>query len=501
MRKDIDSLLNESINYIFTCYQIKWPILFALYVIIGFFTCIITEVKSVDIPESPTVDQFVSVGIKNSKSLQVARYGLEVLDIEVLDAKRALFPSIQVNFSNTDGTVQAVDGNSSSESYDFKRVEYDLQVGYPIFRSFRNYNTYKKSSIKKNVLIARIASDSAALKARVLDALFNYLKTLKILHIRNKLRAEVHYYVKLIKKKKQVGLISEVEYLSSLSNGANIQYSKESTLMDLELAKFILKTETKSKTFPKKITLDIMDILNKKYKTMETLVLEQLISIVRTHSLEIKVAHLEYIEKKYERKIARANTQSELNISASIGQSAANYVKEALDYENSYSIGINFKTGFGLHSMDSSYSSVKSAPDLGVDSRNKSSSYAVKANFMDQLRTKTAHHTSILEEKRAKIALMAKEEEVISELKRSFLNYKKAGHQLNTTKTRLKYLKKEYQISKLKDSMNQINPSQLLKTLESLSEAQTEKFESIYFYLKQVTELEKLINMPIKDIE
>ena len=462
----------------------------------------ISECRAVDIPETPTIQDFISVGVSNNKSLQVEMYGLRVADLEILDAKRTLFPSIQFNFSNTDGSLQPADGvSNNSNTYGFKRVEYDVQLGYPVFKSFKSRNIYKKSLLKKSIAEKKIRRRTAALQAGILDALFLYLKTFKIFNIRNDLRKEVYYYIKLIKKKRDIGLISDIEYLSSRSNGASIQYSKESTRMDLELAKFALQTEVKSTTFPKRINLKITNILQAKYILMKTIDLELLVSIVKTNSPEIKIAQLEYTAKDYDKKIARSNTQSELNISASIGQSAANYLTEALDYQNSHSIGINFKTGFGLHSIDASYANTESAPDLGVDSRNASSVYSVKANFMDQLHVKTAYHLSILEEKRAKIAVVAKEEEIVFELKKIFLNYRKSEAQLSASKTRLQYLNKEYEISKLKNTMNQMNPAQLLKTLESLSEAQTEKFESIYFYLKQITEIEKLIDMPIEDIQ
>jgi len=442
---------------------------------------------------NPTLDEFVQVALANHKPLDIAQQELSLAKRKHFEARRSFFPALTAKGTHITGqTYTGVgDPNDPANRADFTRQEVGLEVGQPLFQSGRIYYGLRQAKAQKEIAELQIIKITEDVTGEVLKAAYAFIQQKESLSLRRALQIESGKIVELTKKKKEIGVASESEYLGVLSAGSQVDYSVASQEKDMEMARAHLAALLNLDTIPTDMPLTLMDL----YARMPPmdLELEHLLPMALTNRPEIKMAVLTRQFREYSKRTARAENMLKIDLSGFVGKSGSAYQREELSMRDSYNIGLKGVWNFFGNNVTPMASQDKTAPDLGSTSRTETRSQSVTVGFLDGMEAGTNLRQADIDEEKSKDDLRKSRKDILLELREAFYNYQKARLQIESSRIEVDYRKKDAAIAQAKDRLHQIEAPQMLQAMSSYTEAESKLREAIAFYMSSIAALEKAI--------
>jgi len=441
-----------------------------------------------ELPENPSIDDFIKVGLTNHAPLDTARKELKLAKKRYFEAKRTFFPVMKARLSETDGrTLQ--DPNDLATVSEFRRRELGLELGQPLFQSGRIYYGAKQARASSEAAESQIHKLSSDLMFEIKRAVYNYLQLKNNLIMRQSLQKEAMEMVGITAKKKEIGLSSRTEYLGTVASAAQIDYRLLSHENDLDLAKTTLQGVINVKTIPDTLAISLEQIFSEIPESL--LKYEELLNKALSFRPEVRAAYYRRKAQEYGRKSIRGENFFRVDVSGFIGQSGAAFRGEDLELEDSYNIGVRAVMYFGGSSLTPLISREKTAPDLGSTSRTETNAKSVSLGILDSLGSQINVLSATIEEEKAREELRKIRKEITLEVKEAYFNYTKGRSQIDSAYKELKYRQVEAEIAQTRQQLQQVDSTQLLQALSALTEAEVSIIEAKTFIVIAIAALEK----------
>lgn len=444
------------------------------------------------LPESPALEDFVKIGLSNHKPLETAHKELKLAKRKNLEARRNFFPALSARASESEGATQSDPSNPATRA-DFRRREIGIEIGQPIFQSGRIYFSEKQSEMQRNVAELQIGKITADMSFEIIKTVYTMLQAWEGVQKRRDLKIEAEKVLEITRRKKEIGIASESEYLGVLSAANQIEYKLISQEKDWELAKTRVTVLLNVDSVPDRtaIRFDETPVLAKELE------LDKLLSAALAGRPEIGIAQFTRRYREFARKVTRAEKLFKLDASAFLGQSGAAFGSETLTMRDSYNVGMKAALYFGGSSLAPLMSKEKTAPDLGSTSRTETTAKSVTVGILDSLSGGSNYLQAQIDEEKVDEDLRKAKREVTLEVKEAFFNYQKAKYQIESSRKELEFRKKEAGIALAKDRLHQIEAPQLLGAISGLAEAEIALKEAIGFYRISLSALEKATTLSL----
>ncbi len=443
----------------------------------------------------PDLEEFVSVGLANYRPLEIAKMELKLSNQKLFESWRNFFPTVAARGSQSQGST-LISPTDLSTKADFERKELGIELGQPIFQSGRVFYSQKQARAQRDAAELSLTKATQEAVFEVLRNLYTFLQTREALSIRKSLLEESAKIVDTTKKKRDIGISSDSEYLGVLSAGNQIEYKALSEEKDFEIARSRLMGALNVESIPVDVPINLEDLSAKKVPATN-LDLDNLLALALSNRPEIKAAYLGKKIKEYARKTARGEYLMKVDASGFVGQSGAAFRGEPLTMKDSYNVGLRGTLYFGGSSVSPQYSNEKSAPDLGSNSRTETRAQSVSVGVLDSLGARSNYFQSQIEEEKAKEEFSSQRKQIVIEVKEAFYNYQRARIQIDTAKKELEYRKKEGAIAQTKDRLHQIEATQYLQSVSAVTESEVGIREAMAYYLTSLAALEKATGQPL----
>jgi outer membrane protein TolC len=445
------------------------------------------DLPNMTLPPNPNETDFVKVGLANDFDLEIAKKELILAKKRLFEANRSFFPALSGLLAETSGASRDVSDPTIQTS--FTRREIGLELGQPLFQSGKIYYYKKQTQAQKEIAELEIIRIMSEKTFEIYQNLYTYLHLKDSFKLREQLDHEIANIVETTRKKKEIGLASESEYLGAQSAGVQVHYELISHEKELEVAEANLKASLHIEEIPKENSVRITEPPTK--MTITNFSLKEWSVRALGNRPEMKVAQLNSKMKLYAKNVARADNLLQINASGFVGQTGSAFTNETLTMRDSYNFGVEAVLYFGGSSIKPFLSREKTAPDLGSNDRSETNSQSVTLGVLDSLDTRSDYYEAQVEADKANRDLRKTKREILLDLREAYYNYQKAKVQLVAAHKELRFRKKQARIAETKDKLHQIEATELIQAMINENEAQVNLIEATAYSIISIFAMEK----------
>jgi len=454
------------------------------------------EKKLWALPPTPTLQDFLDVGMHNHVPLRLAQEEYAIAKVRYFEATRNLFPSLTGRYTRSEGFL-LLDPSTTTDDTSFQRREYGLQIGQPIFQSGRLFYSQRQASMQKQISQQNLFKTQQNIVYDIKRAYYNLIKAQKTLKARRELIVETDKIIDTSRKKRQLEIISESEGLGAESQATQIAYRGVSDEKDLALARMKIAALL---NLPGEMPLmvpeppDNIDI-----KAMPSLdadvsyVIEQ----AKQHRPELILAGYSARFHKYGEMVAKADNRLRVDASAFLGRGAAAFETEPLEFHRSWNVGIQAKTYFIGNSVKGNRTRDRTAPDLGETGTTETDAYSMEVGFLDGLKVLSDARQAQVAKDRAAAEYEQARRQMEMDVQEAYYDIDKGILQLKAAKQEMDFRLKELTIARQKERLNLIEPSQRLAAESSYTEAVSSYEDAVAFYKISLAALDKAVGIPM----
>ncbi len=468
----------------------------------GSVTPLRKDERRATLPSNPTLQDFLQVGLANHVPLRLAEDEYRLAKMRYFEAVRGMLPTATGRYEQSKGKLLN-DPNNPLDDVHFIRKELGVQLGEPLFQSGKLYYTARQMGAQKKAAAQNVKKVRADMLFEITKAYHNLIKSQRALKVRRELMERMDKVIEMTRKKRQLELITESDALGAESQYSQAYYHLLSDEKDLEISRLRLEALLNlPEPLPETIT-DPADGFDPKNLVDLNVPVETFVDLAFKHRPEMLSAEYAALAGIYGAKAARADGLLHVDLSGFVGKSGAGFVEDPLNplqMRSSWNIGIQGSFNFlgntvkGLHSKD------HSTPDYGETTATDVSAYSANVGFLDGLKyISDARQAAIGREK----ALYDREQarrNIEVDVREAYYNIQKAKIQIKGAQQELDFRQKELGISRQKERMNMIEPSQSLQAETSYGESVNAWEEATAFYKVSLASLAKAVGMTLDSI-
>lgn len=435
------------------------------------------------IPEGP-IDLTTAVEIAMSNYLP-ARVALEEIELAKLkrgEAKRALFPTASLKATSTDGEALGTQ---------FQERSYGMQIEQPIYYGGRLRNAIRQAEVGLSLSDRKYYKVIADFYYEVSESYFGLITAKQNLKLQEKLLEEAKKDLDIAKKKFAKGLITESELLNVESQIIQAEYQFASAQKDIELARLEffnrLSLDEKQKIdLPDEAAFDKNLIIEK----------DDTLSLAFANRPEIQINQLQVEFNRYEEQIARGKDRLKVDFSGFLGESAAAYKTERLDYQSDWFVGLKATLPFGKNTSGYSFQTNKTSKKLGQSDRTRTSSHSVEMGLLNNYATKSEIKSAQIGYDKAVADLDQIKKEVTEEVNDAYFEYQKAKLQVESATKKIQFRKEQLKIIEARAKLNEAMTSEVLEARIKLADEETLRMQAISSFNISLSKINKAIGVP-----
>jgi outer membrane protein TolC len=451
------------------------------------------------LPPEPTLQDFLNVGFANHVPLRLAEEEHRLAKFRLFEASRALFPSVTGRYVESEGTLE-LNPSTTTDDTPFHRREVGVQLGQPLFQSGRLFYSVRQAAMQKRRAEQNLARVRNDLTFEIKRAYHNLVKAQRALRARQELFAEAAKILELTRKKKQLEVIAEAEALAVESLYSQAHYRMLSDEKDLAIARLRLAAllnipdalpavipEPPAPADPRNAPRIEADV--------ETLLLQ-----AQSHRPELLAAGYSARFYEYGAKAAAAEGRLRVDASGFVGQSGGEFLDRSIEMRHSWNIGVQARTSFWGSGLRGTRTEEKTSPDLGETSRTETRAESAEVGFLDSLKTISDRRQARLERDRARMEHEEARRQTEVDVREAFFNVEKAQLQLKGARQELDYRQKDAIVSRQKERLNLLDPSQRFASESAFAEARAAYEEAVAFHKVSLASLEKAVGLPLESL-
>jgi outer membrane protein TolC len=386
--------------------------------------------------EKLTMRETVNVGLANNLSLQATKKKIEVAESKIVEAKRALFPTVQLVTEENQGLV--------SKRF-YKGRNYKMNVNQPIFYGGELIYTVKQA--EENLKSAR----KEYLKQRgefihsVRTSFYGVVKAEYNVQYQIEIYDKLNGYYKRAKEEKSQKLISEVDYLNIESRYYEVFYQLESAKSDLLAANLILR-QSMGLDPDQPVPVDLKLRYTKAEPNMAELAE---LALKNNPDIQIKQAALE--SAVYGVKVFQAKKYPRVDLRGSYGHlgeifkdsKAIEDDNHDLDLEKEWFLGFHASMPFGPHSAEYDFIKHVYGPTVLALTGSEDRRGRVQINLFDKLAEITDEKGAQASLLQAQADLNKSRDDVVLKVREELYNLEKSKIQVDASAAKYRYQHKQ----------------------------------------------------------
>jgi outer membrane protein TolC len=452
------------------------------------------------LPASPGLSDVLQVGLANHVPLRLAEEEYGLAKWRHLEAGRALLPSASGRVENAQGTLLK-DPDDPLDDIHFRRKEVGVQWGQPVFHSGRLYYAFRQAAAQKRVAAQNVRKARADLVFEVTRAYHNLLKSQRTLAVRRQLMDRMDKVVELARKKRQLELITEEEALGTESQYAQAHYRLLSDEKDLEVSRLRLEAllglpEPLPSSLPDgELALDHKSLLELNGPV------DSFVDLAFKSRPEMLAAEQTARAESYGEKVAKAEGRLLVDASGFVGRAGGAFdEEESLKLRKSWNVGMQASLFFLGNSIKGSKTKDHTQPDYGETTATNTRGESASVGFLDGLKGIGDRRQARIARERAHYERDKTRRDVEVDVREAYFNIQKSRIQIKAARQEMDYRQKALGISRQKERMNLVEPSQAMSAESSYADAVSNYEEAVSFYKVSLGSLEKALGVPLESI-
>ncbi len=466
--------------------------------------------QSAVLPETPGLADFLEVAESNYEPLRLAQEEYGLAKFRQFEAARGLFPSVQGKYEISKGTLLK-DPEIAHDDVKFRRKEAGVQVGQPIFHSGRLFYSLRQAKMQKHMSAQKVRKARADLVFDVVRAYHNLIKSQKVLKARRSLQNRTDKVVRLARKKRQLDLITQAELLNVESQYSQAYYKLLSEEKDLEISRLKMEALLNSPEPMPEVLPDPKEVFDPKDLMDLDMPVQALVEWGLTNRPDMLSANYTALFHTYGEKVSKAEGRLRVDMSGFLGRAGGAFEKdsstaaaggfEPIQLRSSWNVGIQATWMFGGNSIRGSATKDRMSPDYGETTATETRAQTASVSLLDGLKNIADRRQARIAKERAINDQEQMRRTVNMEVREAYYNIQKAKIQIKGAVQELDYRRKELKISRHKERMNLIEPSQSMAAEVAYGEAVNGYEEAEAFYKVSLASLEKALGTPLEAIK
>jgi len=434
-----------------------------------------------NLPPNPRVSDFTQVAQSNSKLLAVAREEAALAKNRVLEAQRAMGPSVTGRISAERGKILNPFSSEDFEGFEettFKRDEYGVQLAQPLFQSGKLYTTFRQAKLNRQMALENLRKQAMDLTYEVKKAYLTLLKNQTNLKIRRELVAQGEIIKDMVKKKYDLKLAARSEVLNVNAQADQATYQMISDEQDVSLSRLVLisllnQADPVQDPVPGALSFSKLSFN-----------VESIIAWAQEHRPDVRIARLNAELARAGWKMARGDNNLKLDASGFIGKAAAAYADDDAPYEfrDSWNMGVKLSYPFWGNTVRGNFDEEKAPPDLGQLLVTHSQHQSLEVGFLDAMPTRSNVKQAKLQYEKAQAELVEAARKAEYEVREAYFNLEKAARQIKAVREDITFRQKDMEITREKVKLGLSELSQLMGAEVSYTQAQVSEQESLAAY-------------------
>lgn len=428
-----------------------------------------------------SLERTLDYGLARHRPVRIARQEVELAQMKVKEAKRAIYPAATLKASWTEGTASEVN---------FTEYNAGLQMEHPLYYSGRLTETYRQSLVNLQVAEKRQHKAKADYALELSEEYYQLIGAKVSRAAQEGLIAEAEEFMDRSQQRFDKGLLTRLEVLNVEAQVNQARFQRANAENDLALARF---------KFLQKLMLGpeaIVDVPEEfAPPAMREVDLEEVLQLTARYRPDIQVNSLLVKYHEHEERIAKAKGNLKVDLSGFIGQSASAFETEPLDAAEDYFLGVKATKAWGANSATGSATVTKTSPRLGQTSRTDSTVYSGEFGILDQLQGLSEVKQAQVNLNKARRDLEEAKNSAFQEAQEAFISYSKALLQLQHAKQKIAFREEQVKILKAQAGLNEALPSQVLEAVMKLTEEWVGEAQALSSYYVALAKLNKAIGL------
>ncbi len=429
-----------------------------------------------------SLDAVMDFGLSHYRPVQVAREEIELAQMKLREARRALYPAATLKTSWTTGTASNVD---------FREASHGVQIEHPLYYSGRLIDTYRQALVNLQVSEKRGSKVKADFSLEIAQAYFQYIGAKVALNTQEGLVGEVTEFLEKAKARFDEGLLTRLEMLNVEAQANQAKFQRVNAENDLVLARL---------KFLQRLGLGPDAVIEAPSQfppyVPSSIDLEEVMKLSIQYRPDIQVNSLLVEFHEYEERISKEKGKLKIDLSGFIGASGAAFETEPLNLKKDYFVGVKATQAWGPHGATTSFTDTHTSPRLGQTTRTDSAVYSGELGILNQLQGLSEIQQARIGLEKARADLEESKMSVFQEVQEAYLSYTKARLQLEYAKQKIAFRQEQVKILQAQASVNEALPSQVLEATLRLTEEEVAQAQALTSYHVALSKLNKAIGLP-----
>lgn len=454
------------------------------------------------LPANPVLEDFLRVGLTNHVPLRMAEEEYKLARIRNFEAVRGLFPSATGKYETSEGTLLK-DPERADDDIAFIRKEYGLQMGQPIFHSGRIYYGWRQAAMQKKAARENVKKVRADMVFEIIKAYHNFIKSQRALAARRDLMQRMDKVIELTRKKRQLELITDSESLGTESQYSQAYYRLLSDEKDLEISRLRMEALLNIPEPLPTLLPDPKDNFNPRTLIDLNVPVETFVDAAFKNRPEMLSADYNAYAGAYGEKAAKADGRLHVDASGFVGKAGGAFrddVDNPFTYKTSWNLGFQASMFFMGNSLKGTQTKDRSSPDYGETTATETDARTASVGFLDGVKLVGDRRQARIARQKAFYEREQARRNIEVEVREAYYSIQKAKIQIKGAEQELKYRQKDLGISRQKERMNLIEPSQSLQAETSYGDAVNGWEEAVSFYKVSIASLEKAVGTKLDQI-
>ncbi|MGH7198417.1 MAG: TolC family protein [Candidatus Omnitrophota bacterium] len=427
-----------------------------------------------------TIREAVDIGLANNVSLQSLKKKIEVAEAKLVEAKRALFPTVQLLTEENQGLV--------SKRF-YKGRNYKVNLTQPLFYGGELVYTVKQA--EENLKSSKLEHQKAK-NGFIHEVRTSYLGVVKAeynVQYQIQIYEKLNNYYKRAREEKSRKLIPEVDYLNIESRYYEVFYQLESAKSDLLAANLVLRSQ---------LTLNPDDAapvdLRLRFRKVGPAI-DDMVKLALQGNPDILIKQAAVESAIYGVRVFQAKKYPHTDLRGSYGMlgeifkdtKAIEDDNHDLDLEKEWFLGVHVTMPLGPHSVEYDHIKHVYGPTVLALTGSEDWRRRVQLNLFDKL-------SDVTDEKGAQAALLQAQadlnkvrDDVILEVREEFYDLRKTMIQIDASAAKVRY--KDKQVAILEYLLGHQET-----TVDNVWDEMIEQAQNKYAFIQAVTDYELAIS-------
>ncbi len=407
-----------------------------------------------------SVKEAGEIAVANSIALQALMKKVEVAAAKVTEAKRGLFPTVQLQYDENGGVAPS--GILGARFYRGRSQK--INVSQPLYYGGELVLTVKQAQENRLSAEAECRKAKNELISQTREAYYSVVKAEYNVQYEKEVLNEATIIFNSVKKAHDHKLIPEVEYLNMVSQHQQVSFTLDVASNDLlqnYLALRQIMGLDSSADLPLELKLEIKKINPDFQKLLEL--------AMRIHP-ELIAKQLAYLSAQDSIKIYEAKKKPRLDLRGSYGMFSEAFLDSIaieddnanLDLEKEWYLGIHGSIPLGASTLEYDQIKHQYGTSLSAYQGSQDWRHTVKLNLLDKLADVTDATNAQAMLLQAEADWQKARNDIIYKLKENFYGLQKALILMDSTMVRIHYQEKQNAVLKYNVSMLESLPSDYL---------------------------------------